>query len=107
MGAFGTKRGPHLNIRDGHLELKQGAIKSENTLTLFEESGKSLASQKGQHAFGTKRLNVDQVVDSHHYDSDPKVTLLNNPSSFSIFSSNFPSPLFPWLQEACWSISAT
>jgi hypothetical protein len=73
MGAFGTKRNPRLDIRDGHLELKQGALKSENTLTLFEESQKTLASQKGEHAFGMRRLNADQVIDSHHYESDPKV----------------------------------
>lgn len=53
----------------------QGSLKSQSTLTLFEEGAKSVASQKGQHAFGAHRANVDNVVDSHKYESDDKASV--------------------------------
>uniref|UniRef100_A0A1I7SMP9 Protein CDV3 homolog n=1 Tax=Bursaphelenchus xylophilus TaxID=6326 RepID=A0A1I7SMP9_BURXY len=75
MGAFGAQRSAKAHVNDGHLKLTQGELKSENTLTLFEEGAKSVASQKGERSFGARRLNVDKVVDSHKYESDPKLKL--------------------------------
>ncbi|KAI6173489.1 hypothetical protein M3Y98_01087000 [Aphelenchoides besseyi] len=75
MPPKGAKRNPHMNIKDGHVKLKQGVIKSENTLTLFEEGAKTAASQKGEHAFGAQRNNYVTVVDSHQYESDSKLKL--------------------------------
>ena len=70
MGAFGAARNPHININDGHIKLKEGKLKSEQTLTLFEEGTKNCASQHGQRAFGSKRSNVDQIEDSHKYKTE-------------------------------------
>ena len=77
MGAFGTQRDPKIQVDQGHIELVQGALKSETVLPLFEESERAIASQNDRPTFpfGAHRRNVGKVVDSHEYESDDKLHL--------------------------------
>uniref|UniRef100_A0A914PMV9 Uncharacterized protein n=1 Tax=Panagrolaimus davidi TaxID=227884 RepID=A0A914PMV9_9BILA len=69
MGAFGAKRDPNSRVE---VEVKEGTLKSESTLPLWEDGAKTNATQKGFGSFGQYRKNVGKVVDNHTFESEPK-----------------------------------
>ncbi|KAH7719863.1 I-connectin, partial [Aphelenchoides avenae] len=75
MGAFGTPRHNAIHIDDGHVELKQGALKSDTVLPLWEDHYRHSETQKGMTSFGSHKKNVGNVIDHHKYESDTKLNL--------------------------------
>ncbi|KAE9550260.1 hypothetical protein FO519_006538 [Halicephalobus sp. NKZ332] len=72
MKSFGGKRDPNDKIE---VKIKEGKLKSESTLPLWEDGAKTNATQKGQNPFGGHRKNVGNVVDNHEFKSDSKLAL--------------------------------
>uniref|UniRef100_A0A914DYD4 Uncharacterized protein n=1 Tax=Acrobeloides nanus TaxID=290746 RepID=A0A914DYD4_9BILA len=72
MGAFGRIRDPNIRINNGNLMPKQGSLKSETVLPLFEETIKKQSYATDYIMWGSIRKNVGKVVDNHKYANETK-----------------------------------